>query len=75
MDLRTSGPAGEEPPSEDELDAEIAFEDVTGLVEPDLAEGRADIAAGRVVPNSKVVEWIRSWGTANELPMPSSWPK
>jgi len=34
------------------------------------AEAEADIAAGRVVPHEKVVEWLRSWGTANELPCP-----
>lgn len=35
-----------------------------------LAE--ADIAAGRVVPHHRVVEWLRSWGTDNKLPRPKS---
>ena len=35
-----------------------------------IARARADIAAGRLVPHDKVVEWLRSWGTPNELPCP-----
>lgn len=34
------------------------------------AAAEADIAAGRVVPHAKVVEWVNSWGTANPLPRP-----
>ncbi len=34
------------------------------------AEAEADITAGRVVPHEKVVEWLESWGTPNELPCP-----
>lgn len=34
------------------------------------AEAEADIAAGRVVPHEKVVAWLKSWGTPNELPCP-----
>ena len=34
------------------------------------AEADADIAAGRVVSNEAVMEWLRSWGTPNELPPP-----
>jgi len=34
------------------------------------AEAEADIAAGRVVPHEKVMEWLKSWGTSNELPCP-----
>ena len=36
-----------------------------------IAQARADIAAGRFVPHAKVVEWLRSWGTPNELPCPT----
>jgi predicted transcriptional regulator len=39
------------------------------------AEAEADVAAGRVVPNERVIEWLRSWGTADELPTPASWRK
>ena len=35
-----------------------------------IAEARADVAAGRLVSHEKVVEWLRSWGTPNELPCP-----
>ena len=35
-----------------------------------IAEARADVAAGRLVPHEKVAEWLRSWGTPNELPCP-----
>lgn len=35
-----------------------------------IAQARADIAAGRFVPHDKVVEWLRSWGTPDELPCP-----
>jgi predicted transcriptional regulator len=35
-----------------------------------LAEAEADIAAGRVVPHEKVIRWIKSWFTDDELPRP-----
>jgi predicted transcriptional regulator len=35
------------------------------------AEAEAAYAAGRVVPHAKVVEWLKSWGTADELPRPT----
>ena len=34
------------------------------------AEAEADIAAGRVVPHERVVAWLKSWGTADELSCP-----
>lgn len=34
------------------------------------AEAEAAYAAGRVVPHAKVVKWLESWGTPNELPRP-----
>lgn len=34
------------------------------------AEAWADVAAGQLVPHEKVAEWLRSWGTPNELPCP-----
>jgi hypothetical protein len=36
----------------------------------DVEAGIADIEAGRMVPIEKVLEWVNSWGTDNELPMP-----
>ncbi len=42
-----------------------------------LADERAeaDVAAGRVVPHEKVVEWLKTWGTAERTPAPYSWRK
>jgi len=37
------------------------------------ARARADIAAGRTVPHERVAAWLRTWGTADELPMPREW--
>jgi predicted transcriptional regulator len=39
------------------------------------AEAMADYRAGRVVPHAKVVEWLDSWGTPNELPCPRPEPR
>ncbi|MFZ3234543.1 MAG: CopG family transcriptional regulator [Stellaceae bacterium] len=35
-----------------------------------IAEAEADVAAGRVMPHEEVVQWLRSWGTPDELPCP-----
>ncbi len=35
------------------------------------AEAEAAYAAGRVVAHDKVVEWLESWGTPDELPPPT----
>lgn len=46
------------------------------LVSPDSREhrqiraGLADLEAGKKVLNDRVVEWLESWGTENELPAP-----
>jgi predicted transcriptional regulator len=34
------------------------------------AEGESDIDAGRTVSHAGVVRWLKSWGTAKELPAP-----
>jgi antitoxin component of MazEF toxin-antitoxin module len=36
----------------------------------EICAGFAEIEAGESVPNAKVIEWLRSWGTTNELPPP-----
>ena len=46
----------------DEIDQEAEAEAI--------AEAEADVAAGRVVPHEDVVEWLKSWGTPDELPCP-----
>ena len=38
-----------------------------------IARARADIAAGRVVEHEKVVEWLKTWGTKDEHPVPPEW--
>ncbi len=38
-------------------------------------QAEADIKAGRVVPHEKVVEWLKTWGTAERKPAPYSWRK
>ena len=49
--------------SKRELEAEAAS----------IARARADIKAGRVVEHAKVVEWLKTWGTGDERPMPPEW--
>jgi predicted transcriptional regulator len=51
-------------------------------VEPDEAEearldaeADAAIEAGHFVPHDKVAEWLKSWGTPNELPCPKPEPE
>jgi predicted transcriptional regulator len=39
------------------------------------AAADADLAAGRVVPHERVVEWLKSLGTPHQLPTPYSWRK
>jgi predicted transcriptional regulator len=50
-------------------------------IEPDEAEqtrlddeADAAIEAGQFVSHDKVVEWLKSWGTPNELPCPKPEP-
>jgi predicted transcriptional regulator len=38
-----------------------------------IARARADIAAGRVVDHAEVAEWLKTWGTEQERPMPREW--
>jgi len=35
-----------------------------------IEEAEAAVRAARVVPHEKVVKWLKSWGTLNELPCP-----
>ena len=42
--------------------------------ETDL-RAEADIAAGRYVDHVKVAEWLRTWGTDAEHPVPPEWLK
>ena len=40
-----------------------------------LRDGEADADAGRVQPHADVAAWLRTWGTADEKPVPKSWLK
>lgn len=51
------------------------FETDTAAEEAADAEGMADIAAGRVVPNDEVAAWLDTWGTPEEKPAPATWRK
>jgi predicted transcriptional regulator len=37
-----------------------------------MAEAEADIASARFISHEKVVKWLRSWDTPDELPCPVS---
>jgi predicted transcriptional regulator len=37
-----------------------------------IEQAEADVAAGRLVPHDEVVKWLKSWGTADELPCPKA---
>lgn len=36
----------------------------------EIQAGFAELDAGESAPNEKVIEWLRSWGAADELPPP-----
>ena len=42
-----------------------------GLPMNSLAEGFADLDAGRIISHEAMKAWLLSWGTAGELPSPS----
>jgi len=43
--------------------------------DPRAAMAEADVLAGRVVPNAKVIDWLKTWGRAERSPAPYSWRK
>jgi len=44
-------------------------------LDPREAMAEADILAGRVVPNAKVIDWLKTWGRPERSPAPYSWRK
>jgi hypothetical protein len=66
------------PPEIEDIEFEFLDVDSVDWNAPDIdpefragvEAGIADIEAGRMVPIEKVLEWVNSWGTDNELPMP-----
>ncbi|MEC9357134.1 MAG: hypothetical protein VX836_04575 [Pseudomonadota bacterium] len=56
----------------DRLPENATWRDVAyqAALRAEAEEGRADIAAGRVVDGDEVLRWIDSWGTDHELEAP-----
>jgi predicted transcriptional regulator len=56
--------------------SEVAAEVITTFFALDswehkhIREGNAELEAGQGVSNERVMEWLDSWGTENELPAP-----
>lgn len=40
-----------------------------------LARAEADFLAGRVVSHAEFREWLKKWGTPDEVPAPPEWLK
>jgi predicted transcriptional regulator len=56
--------------------SDLAAEVISTFFDPDSWEhqhiraGMAELEAGKGVSNERVMEWLDSWGTENELPAP-----
>ncbi len=46
------------------------FDDLDEADDAAIAEGLADIEAGRVISHEAMKRWLLSWGTPGELPPP-----
>lgn len=57
------------------MNAERALYEDPDALELSRKRALADIAAGRVVPNAAVTDWLKTWGTPDETPMPAEWLK
>lgn len=55
---------------EERLPDEIPSEEDEASIKAHILAGLADFDAGRSVSHEKVVAWLESWGTENELPTP-----
>lgn len=55
------------------MNAERALYDDPAVLELSRKRALADIAAGRVVPNEVVTDWLKTWGTADEVPIPDEY--
>jgi antitoxin component of MazEF toxin-antitoxin module len=58
LSLRVRGSVDEAEPEEGYEEWKLA----------EIQAGLAEAEAGETVPHEKVTDWLRSWGTANELP-------
>jgi hypothetical protein len=52
------------------IPSEIPGADDEASIRAQILAGFADLDAGRSVSHEKVVAWLESWGTENELPVP-----
>jgi predicted transcriptional regulator len=56
--------------------SDVAAEVIAAFVDPEswehqhIRKGLAELEAGEGVSHERVVEWLDSWGTENELPAP-----
>jgi predicted transcriptional regulator len=56
--------------------SDVAAEVIAKFVDPEswehkrIREGLAELESGEGVSNERVMEWLDSWGTENELPAP-----
>ena len=56
--------------------SEVAAEVISMYLAPDswehrhIREGLAELDSGQCVSNERVVQWLESWGSENELPAP-----
>ena len=57
------------------MNAERPLDDDPTALEKARLRALADIEAGRVVPHAEVADWLKTWGTADERPMPPEWLK
>jgi predicted transcriptional regulator len=56
----------------------MADTETKSVFEPDTeadAAADAEIDSGQFIPHDKVTEWLKSWGTPNELPCPTPEPR
>jgi predicted transcriptional regulator len=53
-----------------EASAEKPAVDYDDWKQQEIQAGFSEIEAGEGAPNEKVIEWLRSWGSKNELPPP-----
>ena len=54
------------------VEPKSVFDDINDEAEKRaIEEAEADVAAGRLVPHEKVIEWLKSWGTPDERPAPA----
>jgi len=69
--LAELGEARREPISDVATDIIAMHVDRENWERQQILQGLADFEAGRFVSHERVVAWLESWGTENELPVPT----